>query len=150
MTSLTITRTRIRVLPNSRRVLAKPYLPGEETLLPGQSRAQLLIARIMEVPEAEVAGLNATIMQRFEGRHRHFRQMLERQFDALMAHVPDPKNVSAERRLLIGAYFTHEFAVEAAALFNPSIVQARDQTGLAAGSMRFSDLDLIENDLVTS
>ena len=137
MTPLTITRTRVRVLPNSRRVLAKPYLPGEETLLPGQSRAQLLIARIMEIPEAEVAGLNAAVMQRFEGRHRHFRQMLERQFDSLTAHVPDPVNVSAERRLLIGAYFTHEYAVEAAALFNPSIVQATDQTGVATGSMRF-------------
>ena len=30
-----ITRTRHRLLPDARRVLAKPYLPGEETLLPG-------------------------------------------------------------------------------------------------------------------
>jgi hypothetical protein len=118
-------------------VLAKPYLPGEETLLPGQSRAQLLMARILAIPEAEVAALNATILQRFDGRHRHFRGMLERQFDALVAHVPDPATVSADRRLLIGAYFTHEFAVEAAALFNPSIVPALDQGGLASGSMRF-------------
>jgi predicted GH43/DUF377 family glycosyl hydrolase len=137
MTTPSITRTRHRVLPNSRRVLAKPYLPGEETLLPGQSRAQLLMSRILAIPEGEVAALNATIMQRFAARHRRFREMLRQQFDALLAHVPDPASVSADRRLLIGAYFTHEYAVEAAALFNPSIVPAPDQSGVALGSMRF-------------
>jgi predicted GH43/DUF377 family glycosyl hydrolase len=137
MTRPSIVRTRHRVLANARRVLAKPYLPGEETLLPGQSRAGLLMTRILAIPEAEVAALNASILRRFEGRHGSFRQMLERQFDALAAHLPDPAAVSAERRLLIGAYFTHEYAVEAAALFNPSIVPAPDQSGLASGSLRF-------------
>lgn len=137
MTSPSITRTRHRVLPNSRRVLAKPYLPGEETLLPGQPRAQLLMHRILAIPEDQVAALNATIMQRFAARHRDFQDMLGRQFDALAAHIPDPGAVSVERRLLIGAYFMHEYAVEAAALFNPSIVQAPDQSGIAIGSTRF-------------
>jgi hypothetical protein len=81
--------------------------------------------------------LNATILQQFDGRHRHFREMLGRQLDALAAHVPDAAVVSADRRLLIGAYFTHEFAVEAAALFNPSIVAAPDQSGVANGALRF-------------
>ena len=34
-------------------------------------------------------------------------------------------------RLLVGAYFTHEYSLEAAALFNPSIVEHPDQGGLA-------------------
>jgi predicted GH43/DUF377 family glycosyl hydrolase len=137
MTSPAITRTRHRLLPDVRRVLAKPFLPGEEALLPGQSRAELLMERILAIPEAEVAALNASIMQRFDGRHRQFRETLDRQFDALAAHVADPAAVSAGRRLLIGAYFTHEYAIEAAALFNPSIVSAPDQRGVASGSMRF-------------
>jgi predicted GH43/DUF377 family glycosyl hydrolase len=137
MTSPAVTRTRHRLLPDARRVLAKPFLPGEETLLPGQSRAQLLMERILALPEAEVAALNASIMQRFDRRHRNFREMLGRQFDALAVYVADPAAVSAERRLLIGAYFTHEYAIEAAALFNPSIVMAPDQRGVASGSMRF-------------
>jgi predicted GH43/DUF377 family glycosyl hydrolase len=132
-----VIRSHLRLLPDSRRVLAKPYLPGEETLLPSQSRAGLLMARILAIPEAEVAALNAKVMEQFDGRHRHFRQMLARQFDALAAHVPAADTVSADRRLLIGAYFTHEFAVEAAALFNPSIVPAPDQTGVASGVLRF-------------
>ena len=84
-----------------------------------------------------MAALNAAILQRFDGRHRHFRQMLERQFERWRRTSPTPAAVSAARRLLIGAYFTHEYAVEAAALFNPSIVPAPDQSGVANGSQRF-------------
>ncbi len=41
------------------------------------------------------------------------------------------------RRRLIGAYFTQEYAVEGAALFNPSMATHPDQTGVAEGSLRF-------------
>src|SRR5205823_4760737 len=41
------------------------------------------------------------------------------------------------RRLLIGSYFTQEYALESAALFNPSMVWHPDQSGLPAGSRRF-------------
>jgi predicted GH43/DUF377 family glycosyl hydrolase len=137
MTAPSVTRARHRLLPDARRVLAKPFLPGEETLLPGQSRAQLLMERILEIPEADVVALNASILQRFDGRHRQFREILGQQFDALAVYVADPATVSADRRLLIGAYFTHEYAIEAAALFNPSIVVAPDQRGVESGAMRF-------------
>jgi len=39
--------------------------------------------------------------------------------------------------LLLGAYFTHEYSLEAAALFNPSIVPHPDQSELAPGALRF-------------
>ena len=39
--------------------------------------------------------------------------------------------------LLIGSYFTQEYALESAALFNPSMVWHPDQSGLLAGSRRF-------------
>jgi predicted GH43/DUF377 family glycosyl hydrolase len=38
---------------------------------------------------------------------------------------------------LLGATFTHEYSVEAAALCNPSMVAAPDQTGCADGELRF-------------
>ena len=38
--------------------------------------------------------------------------------------------LSAERWLLLGATFTHEYSVEAAALCNPSVVPAPDQSGV--------------------
>jgi predicted GH43/DUF377 family glycosyl hydrolase len=118
-------------------VLAKSFIPGEETLLPGMSRARLLVTRVLAIPEDQVSALNAEIMNRFGGRHRAFVRTLERQFDRVSPHVPHGVEVSAERQRLIGAYFTHEYSIEAAALFNPSIVAAPDQRGQVAGSIRF-------------
>jgi predicted GH43/DUF377 family glycosyl hydrolase len=45
--------------------------------------------------------------------------------------------LSDERKLLIGAYFTQEYSLESAALFNPSMVWHPDQSGLPEGSRRF-------------
>jgi predicted GH43/DUF377 family glycosyl hydrolase len=44
---------------------------------------------------------------------------------------------SLDRRRLIGAYFTHEYSIEAAGVGNPSIVAAPDQSGLDIGEVRF-------------
>jgi predicted GH43/DUF377 family glycosyl hydrolase len=137
MKTIQIKRTRHRLLPDARRVLAKPFVPGEETLAPGPSRASLLLARILATPEAHVSALNAEISKRFEHRHHGFNETLERHFDLVADHIPPGTRITDARRLLIGAYFTHEYAVEAAALFNPSIVLAPDQSGVATGTKRF-------------
>jgi predicted GH43/DUF377 family glycosyl hydrolase len=137
MNPIRVERTELRLLPDSRRVLAKPYLPGEEILVPGQSRAHQLMARILAIPEGQVSALNAKILSGFGNRHRGFGETLERQFEMVAHHIPKGASVSANRRLLIGAYFTHEYSVEAAALFNPSIVLAPDQRGLPIGAKRF-------------
>ena len=44
---------------------------------------------------------------------------------------------SDEMRPLIGAYFTHEYSIQAAAFFNPSIVVSPNQTHVEEGSYRF-------------
>ncbi len=50
--------------------------------------------------------------------------------------LPD-EEISEPRRLLIGSYFLAEYSLEAAALFNPSIVPHPDQTGIPTGALRF-------------
>ena len=137
MSSTTVTRTRHRLLPDARRVLAKPFLPGEEVLLAGPSRAGDLMARILAIPEARVSGLLEDVLGSFSLRHRAFNEILERHFQLVAHYIDPPVFVSPERRLLIGAYYTHEYSVEAAALFNPSIVLAPDQENLKAGERRF-------------
>ena len=47
------------------------------------------------------------------------------------------REVSEQRRLLIGSYFLAEYSLESAALFNPSIVPHPDQTDLPPGALRF-------------
>lgn len=137
MKSIPIKRTQHRLLPDAKRVLAKPYHPGEELLSPGVPRAQLLLQRILAIPESLVGELCGDVMRRFEHRHDDFAHMLETNFELVAHYIPESTRISPERRCLIGAYFTHEYAVEAAALFNPSIVPAPDQTGVAKGALRF-------------
>src|SRR5690606_16119448 len=48
----------------------------------------------------------------------------------------DYDKLSLERQLLIGSYSTLEYSLEAAALFNPSIVEDFDQSFLAEGEKR--------------
>jgi predicted GH43/DUF377 family glycosyl hydrolase len=45
--------------------------------------------------------------------------------------------LSRVRQLLIGALFSGEYALESAALFNPSIVPHPDQSGVPEGALRF-------------
>jgi len=132
-----IRRTSHVLRHDASRVIAKPYLPGEE-LAPGEagSRAGLLMTRILALPEGEVVAVLGQVLRRFERRHKRFEELLERHY-SLVAHRTGDGALSRERRLLIGAYFTSEYAVEGAALFNPSIVLAPDQTGTPAGERRF-------------
>jgi hypothetical protein len=78
-----------------------------------------------------------TIFREFSERHRYFREALEKNFEHVAEHSPKSRSLSLERRLLLGAYFTSEYSVESAALFNPSIVPHPDQKGVSKGSQRF-------------
>src|SRR5271166_7163909 len=64
----------------------------------------------------------------FRGRHLNLDESWLRHFEEIQAHVANSVSLSPNRRLLVGAYFSGEYAIESAALFNPSIVAHPDQT----------------------
>jgi len=133
---IAVRRTSHRLERDPSRVIAKPYLPGEE-IAPGVgTRAGLLMTRVLAIPEEEVAVVLAETLALFRGRHHGLEQIFERHY-ALVAHHTGDAPLSRERRLLIGAYFTNEYSIEGAALFNPSIVPAPDQFGMRPGEHRF-------------
>ena len=136
MNPIPITRHKVRFLPDPHRVIAKPYLPGEQVFPDGRSRVRLVINRILAMPESEVVSTLAATQQQSVARHIGLNSIFERNFELVADHVDDPDDLSPERRLLIGAYFTHEYSIEAAALGNPSIVPAPDQSGLNPGDKR--------------
>jgi predicted GH43/DUF377 family glycosyl hydrolase len=137
MSAIAVRRTEHVLRPDARRVLAKPFLPGEEVLLPGPSRARQLLERILAIPERHAHALVAELSRDFSLRHRNFEALLERHFQLVAHHLDAGAPLSREQRQLIGACFTHEYSIEGAALFNPSIVCAPDQAGLAVGEQRF-------------
>lgn len=122
---------------NPSRVIAKLFLPGQETLANGISRADQVINRVLAMSD-EVA--HATLEQTlalFADRHHDLPAILARHFGLIAHRLRDGVPVSAERQALLGAYFTQEYALQAAALFNPSMVAHPDQSGLQPGELRF-------------
>ncbi|MGB5706523.1 MAG: glycoside hydrolase family 130 protein [Arenicellales bacterium] len=116
---------------NIDRVITRPYIP------PTEERIRNIINRVLDLDENEVCRLLEAVMHDFSPRHRYFRVVLERNFNRVVCHVPDGSILSEQRQLLIGSYFTAEYSVEAAALFNPSIVQVKSLKTDPKGACRF-------------
>jgi len=115
----------------SSRVITRPHIPGDK------ARIKVLIGRVSKLRDDDVHHLLEGVLQDFSGRHRNFREALRRNFDRIAEHVPQRISLSSEQQLLLGAYFTAEYSVEAAALFNPSVVVHPDQNNVEKGSQRF-------------
>jgi predicted GH43/DUF377 family glycosyl hydrolase len=122
-------------VPDPSRVITKLFVPGEE-IPETRSRAAALIERVLDLPEDVVATLLAGVLADFSDRHNDFTATLRHNASIMSHRIVDPGLLSPERRLLLGAYFTHEYAVEAAALCNPSLVPHPRQDGLASGELR--------------
>jgi predicted GH43/DUF377 family glycosyl hydrolase len=115
----------------SARVITRLHIPG------GKARTKGLIDRVARLNVDDVHNLLDGVFQDYSGRHRNYRDALQRNFDRIAEFVPKRLSLSSEQQLLLGAYFTAEYSVEAAALFNPSVVPHPDQKGVAQGSQRF-------------
>jgi predicted GH43/DUF377 family glycosyl hydrolase len=128
---MNLRRTNTVLKPDQSRVLLRPFSPGDS------QRVGRVIARIMSIPEERVGPLLGEISADFSQRHQQIHRLfLERFEQVCQEHVPE-KDLSEQRRLLIGSYFLAEYSLESAALFNPSIVPHTDQTDLPPGALRF-------------
>ena len=96
-----------------------------------------VIDRVLDLSEEDVETTLARTLARFSGRHRDLAGTLERNFHLVAHRLGSNVRVGPARRQLIGAYFTQEYALEAAALFNPSMVAHPDQADCQPGEVRF-------------
>jgi predicted GH43/DUF377 family glycosyl hydrolase len=135
---LRLTQTHHRLLPDPTRVITRPFHPSDVELAGGESsRIRAILDRVLAIPEGDLPAILEPIRREFSSRHRDFERVLDDHYRLVAHHVDLDKPISSERRLLIGAYFTHEYSIEGAALFNPSIVPAPDQSGLPPAALRF-------------
>jgi predicted GH43/DUF377 family glycosyl hydrolase len=119
------------------RVVTRLFLPGQEILTNGMSRADAVIDRVLNMSEQAVDAELSVTRARFDDRHPQLSAIWAEHAGLLEHRLPRASAPSAARRQLLGAYFTLEFAAEAAAIFNPSVVAHPDQGGLAADEVRF-------------
>lgn len=128
---INVKRTGITLVPDRSRVLVRPFR------LTSERRVSNICARVMTLSAAEVHALLEQVLAEFGDRHQQTRDLLRERFQRVKHALLTDQPLSEERQLLLGAYFTHEYALEAAALFNPSIVPHPDQSDLPAGALRF-------------
>jgi predicted GH43/DUF377 family glycosyl hydrolase len=138
VTAVPVHRTDVLLRPDPARVIARIFLPGQEPTTQGISRAAGVVRRCLAMSDAQAEAELADIMAGHDLRHRHLGRLFEKHFEAIAHRVDGSQHLPAGRRRLIGAYFTQEFAIEAAALFNPSVVPHPQQAaGAGAGGLRF-------------
>ena len=131
METINLKRSNISLFPDSKRVLLRPF-----HFMSGQ-RASEICAHIMAFSEDEADSLLGQLWAEFGSRHKNIREYFRRRFEEVRPYLLSDLELSEERSLLIGGYFTHEYSFEAAALFNPSMVLHPDQSNLAEGAQRF-------------
>ena len=137
MTPGLVARSPQRLAADRSRVITRLFVPGQEGFDHQESRAGKVLARILALDDDEVRSSLDDVVARFKGRHRDLEGTFRRHARELADRLDPGSELSEARLLLLGAAFTSEYAIEGAALCNPSIVAHPDQTGTVAGSLRF-------------
>jgi predicted GH43/DUF377 family glycosyl hydrolase len=103
--------------------------------LPGEDRVRNVVNRVEGLSEDNARVCMEMTMESFAGRHRNLQETFRDNFRKIESLVP--RNLSAQKKMLLGAYLTKEYSIQSAALFNPSIVPHPDQSQLKRGQLRF-------------
>ncbi|MFZ4263707.1 glycoside hydrolase family 130 protein [Sphingobacterium sp. HJSM2_6] len=131
--AIKITRKDIFFRPDQDRVLARRFTMSDE-------RTKKIIQRVLGLNEEEKTKLLTQILRNYAKRHRSIVYVLQKNYhfrDYLLEEMGIDKSKLTEREeMLIGAYLTMEYSIEAAAYFNPSIIISPDQTQLNDGECR--------------
>jgi len=130
-----VKRSNIQITANDKRVIINFLDLAVNTN--NTSRVNRLLDTVLSIPENELETLYERIKKSFASRHRNFEHYLKINFDKVQSELPGDVIISEIRSLIIGAYFSKEYSVQSAALFNPSIVAHPDQNGLEEGEKRF-------------
>jgi predicted GH43/DUF377 family glycosyl hydrolase len=126
-----IRRRKSRIERNNSRVIIRPHIPGDTV------RIEKIINRVLYLSDDAAAELLVNIKARFYDRHRNMEQQIGNHYEKVSGYLPADISVSDTKKMLLGAYFTKEYSIESAALFNPSIVAHPDQSGVKKGELRF-------------
>jgi len=128
-----LTRKNIIFQPDSSRVIARYMYSNDQ-------RSAHLIMRILALPEKQHRETVLDILRDYSKRHRSITRIFQKNFNKLvpiLKHLNiDPASLSNAQKGLIGSYFTMEYSIEAAAFFNPSIMEDPDQSGLSTDEKR--------------
>jgi predicted GH43/DUF377 family glycosyl hydrolase len=124
-------RGKIRIERDTSRVICRPHVPGD------LERVRKIIGRVLKLTQKKASSLLKDVCENFHDRHQDIEHQLVLNFENVSEFMPSDVTISDAKKMLIGAYFTMEYSIESAALFNPSMVLHPNQKGLKKGELRF-------------
>ena len=110
-----IERVSEQIDPDPTRVILRFFGPGDEKRLRG------IIERIRALDRSKVSELVSSLRRSFQKKLPDLAMIAKRNYDAVKYLISDEGSIGKKRQLLIGAYFTMEYAIESATHFNPSM-----------------------------
>jgi len=128
---LNVNRIKKKFQPDYSRVIIKPHVPNCE------GRVKRIIQRVLSLSEEKAKQVLDDVVTSFSGRHKHIWEAFDKNYNEIKNFIPENTQISDNRRALLGAYFSLEYSIQAAAFFNPSIIPHPDQSDLSEGSLRF-------------
>ncbi len=128
----------IELKPDPSRTVIRPFSFSypEAFAADRPSRAQTVAQRVMALDPALRKRMVELLAKPMEERHRNADEVFRRRFAEVQDEL-DIGDIDADEALLLGAYFSQEYAFESAALFNPSIARIDDEPASATGSVKF-------------
>jgi len=124
-----VRRLPVQLHGDDRRVIARPFILGTQ-------RIRTLFSRLAKLSEEQVHTLLKQVEASYNNRHGHLLKLFAEHYHGGAAMIAFSNGWTNERKLLAGAYLTMEYAVDSAALFNPSIVPHPKQENIAPGALR--------------
>lgn len=131
MSKLNVKRVNKIFKPDYSRVITRMHIPG------GEGRIDNIINRVLALSEIETKKILDNVLANFSNRHKNIWDAFDKHYNEIKSFIPGNVQISDRKRSLLGAYFSLEYSVQAAAFFNPSIIPHPDQDNLAKGSLRF-------------
>ncbi len=132
---VSVSRQNVILKADPKRVVLLYNDLGESTYLT-QSRAEKVVNRVVQLSEKNIELLFKSIVKEFSHRHGNLLEIFKSHYGKISKYIPEGSLISEKRKLVLGAHFTKEYSIQAAALFNPSIVQHPDQAGLGKDELR--------------
>ena len=119
----------LELKPDPARTVIRPFSFGYPSAFADgrPSRAEEVAGRVMALDPVMRDRMLCLLREAMDARHRRADDVFRRRFEEVKGELGDAVVEDERDRLLIGAYFSQEYAFESAALFNPSIVAVPDQ-----------------------
>jgi beta-1,2-mannobiose phosphorylase / 1,2-beta-oligomannan phosphorylase len=128
---ISVIRHKVKFNPDETKVITKFFEVDKV-------RIYKIFIRILDLPDEKIKMLLDQVIINFSNRHVNIKRIFKDNFERInnMLDITTYDDLSLEKKLLVGAYFTMEYSIESAALFNPSIVPHPNQNNLNKGQLR--------------